>query len=532
METSLRGLSGRSFKLFLKRETTSRAKAITAGAIATAVLQSSSIINLLVLSMVGAGVVQMENALAIMLGSNLGTTLNSWIVALFGFNYNIETLALPFAGFAGIIMAFSNRESRWFLWLQFIFSIAFLFIGLGFIKNGMESFTLQTDLPGLRDYPLVVFLAAGILLTTLIQSSSATMAITLSALHTHNLELIAAMAIALGSETGTTFKLFLASAGGLAVKKRVALGNFLFNFISTVAIFLLLTPVHYLIVNVLRIQDNLIALVFFQSFVNICGILLFSPFLPWISKFLLKRYTTTGEESFYISKVPVADTDLAQAALEDETKHFIHCVVDYSCDSFRLEKELNFGSAFQKGHDRKTLAEKYDYIKQLHGEMHGFCLKVQNANLAKKDSERLNQLVSSIRNTMYAAKNIRDAQHDIDQMRNSSNEIKYNFYSQSRKILQEFSLQAIALVNRQNQGSCFGDLAALYQSITAGYTEALQMLYKESLVNRVNEMEISTLINFNRQLFTYFKSLLFGLKDYLLAPKETEYFDSLPGFIR
>lgn len=153
LETSLRGLAGRQFKLFLKRATTSKAKAITAGAMATALLQSSSIINLLVLSMVGAGVVQMENALALMLGSNVGTTLNSWIVAVFGFNYNIEILALPVAGFAGISMAFINKENRWFLWLQFVFSLAFLFISLGFIKNGMEAFTLQNDLPGLSHYP-------------------------------------------------------------------------------------------------------------------------------------------------------------------------------------------------------------------------------------------------------------------------------------------------------------------------------------------------------------------------------------------
>ena len=75
-------------------------------------------------------------------------------------------------------------------------------------------------------------------------------------------------------------------------------------------------------------------------------------------------------------------------------------------------------------------------------------------------------------------------------------------------------------------------LTAVYQSITAGYSETLHLLYKENLANRVSEMEISTLINFNRQLYTSFKSVLFGLKDYLLTPKEAEYFDALPGFIR
>ena len=372
METSLRGLAGRQFKLFLKKETTSKAKAITGGAIVTAVLQSSSIINLLILNLVGAGVVQMENALALILGSNLGTTLNSWVVAIFGFNYNIENFALPVAGVTGICMVFINKESKLYLWCKFLFSLAFLFISLGFIKSGMETFALQTDLPALMKYSLIFFLIAGILITALVQSSSVAMALTLSALHTNAITLNAAMAVVLGAEIGTTLKLFLASAGGIAVKKRVALGNFLFNIVTAGVIFLLLGPIRNLIVNTLAIKDNLIALVFFQSFVNLGSILLFTPFLPGISKFLLKRFKDTGDESFYIGKVSTNDTDLALEALENETRRFIQRVVDYSYDSFNLEKDVKTNNELQKDFGKKTVTEKYDDIKHLHGEIHGF----------------------------------------------------------------------------------------------------------------------------------------------------------------
>ena len=186
----------------------------------------------------------------------------------------------------------------------------------------------------------------------------------------------------------------------------------------------------------------------------------------------------------------------------------------------------------EKEFNKKTVAEKYDYIKHLHGEIHGFYLKLQNATAEKKDSERLNQLISSIRNGMYAAKNIRDAQHDIEQMRNSSNDIKYDFYLESRQKLLSFSQRIMAMVNSKNQKKSFEELTNLYHSISTSYSETLQLLYKETLANRVSETEISTLINFNRQLYSYFKSLIFGVKDYLLTPVEGEYFDSLPGFIR
>ncbi|MBL0146237.1 MAG: Na/Pi cotransporter family protein [Chitinophagaceae bacterium] len=278
MEASLKHLANRKFKLFIKYQTHNKLKAIGGGAIATGLLQSSSIVNLLVLSMVGAGVVQMENALAIILGSNLGSTFSSWIVALFGFDYNIENLMLPIAGVAGILMAFINTESKKYLWLKFMFSLAFLFIAFGFIKTGMEGFVKQTDLSVFTQYPVIIFLLLGVLLTAIVQSSSATMALALSALYTNAISLYVATAIILGSEIGTTLKLFFVPANGIAAKKRVALGNFLFNCITVFFIFILLWPINNLITNVLKITNKLFALVFFQTFINFCSIILFTPF--------------------------------------------------------------------------------------------------------------------------------------------------------------------------------------------------------------------------------------------------------------
>ena len=532
MENSLRLLAGRSFKLFLKKQTKNKLKAIGAGAIVTGFLQSSSIVNLLVLSMVGASVVKMENALAIILGSNLGTTLDSWLVATLGFNFNIESFALPVAGITGILMAFSSRESKWFLWLKFLFSLAFLFIALGFIKTGMEGYVKQTDLSAFTQYPVIVFLLLGVFLTTIIQSSSATIALTLSALHSNAITLYVATAIVLGSEIGTTFKLFLASAKGLTAKKRVALGNFIFNLVTVSIMFLFLQPVNYFITDMMKVNENLIALVFFQSFVNLFSIALFFPFLNLLSRFLMKRFIDKEDESIYISKVPLTDPELALEALESETNLFINHVIDYSLDSFDLEEVIGANPAVQKGFLRKTVAEKYDHIKQSHGEMHTFYLKLQNAGLHKTETERLQQLIAAIRNTMYAAKNIRDAQHDIVQIRNSSNDIKFSFYWQSREKLLNFYRHVLTLLNKEDRGKHFEDVTALYRSVTAGYSDTLQLLYKENMANRVSEIEISTLINFNRELYTSFKSVLFGLKDYLLSAKEAEYFDSLPGFIR
>ncbi|MBK8496370.1 MAG: Na/Pi cotransporter family protein [Chitinophagaceae bacterium] len=156
-------------------------------------------------------------------------------------------------------MAFLNRESKWFSWSKFLFGLAFLFVALGFIKSGMEDFVKQTDLAFFNRYPLIVFLLLGIALTAVVQSSSLTIAITLSALHTQAISLQVAMAIVLGSEIGTSIKLFLAAANGSATKKRVALGNFLFQCGYRDHTFVLLRPVYQFITGVLHLNNELIA---------------------------------------------------------------------------------------------------------------------------------------------------------------------------------------------------------------------------------------------------------------------------------
>jgi phosphate:Na+ symporter len=532
MENTLRHLAGRRFKLFLKKQTDSKVKAIGGAAVVTGLLQSSSIVNLLILSMVGAHILQMENALALILGANVGTTLTGWIFATIGFNFNIEIFILPVAGITGIFMAFIKRESNWFLWTRFLFSFAFLFVALGFIKNGMESYVKQTDLSFFTQYPVIVFLFLGIILTTVIQSSSATIALTLSALYLNAISFYAATAIVLGSEIGTTFKLFLASANGMAGKKRVALGNFIFNVVTVVIVFIFLRYVNRVITDVLQVKNNLIALALFQTLVNLLSVILFFPLLKLLSRFLIKRFPDKEEISLYICKVPPNESEFALEALEKETKHFISLIMTYSLDSFNLMQPGKISNTLHKNFCHKTVTEKYDYIKQLHGELHSFYLKAQNASLNKSETERLDKLISAIRNMMYAAKNIRDVQHDIEQISNSSNDIKYSFYIQSGKKLIQFYEQVEVILYAEKNKNIFNDLNRFYQSITKGYSEALQLLYKEGLNNRVSEIEISTLINFNRQLYTSFKSVLYGLKDYLLTTKDAEYFNSLPGFIR
>ena len=246
LETSLKKLSGRNFKLFLQRVTKSKIGAVGGGVIIAGMLQSSSIVSLMVLAFVGAGVFVVENGLAIILGANLGTTLDSWLVATLGFKVNIEVVVYPII-FVGSLLLALSRNNKLMNLAYFLIGFSLLFIGLSFMKTAMELPASAVDFFHYSGYPPLFFLICGFVITLIVQSSSVTMALTLSALHAGTIDFVSAAAIVLGSETGTTIKLFIGSIGWNASKKRLALGNLFFNIFLTIVAFALLHPILFLI---------------------------------------------------------------------------------------------------------------------------------------------------------------------------------------------------------------------------------------------------------------------------------------------
>lgn len=532
LEESLSKLAGRSFKVYLKTQTNNKFKAVASGAIVTAVLQSSSVVSLMVLAFVGSGVLAMQNALSVILGANIGTTLTSWIVATLGFKVNIESIAYPLVGIFGIAMTLLRPDQKAFHWSKFLFGFGLLFIGLSFMKNGFEEIALGFDFSILSNYPLIVFVLAGFVLTSLIQSSSATVAITLTALNSGAITLLPAMAMVLGSEVGTTVKLLIASVNGIAAKKRVAFGNFIYNTFIIILVLATLKPINSFIINVVNIQDDLLALVVFQSGINVLGVVLFFPFLNWFGRLLNNMFTGNDEGVKYISSVPASvGGELALDALAKETRRFMLLVIDFVSNSFDSNVKSNIdhvGDDFEE----KSITEKYAYLKQIHGEMHAYAVKFNKTGLNSEELEFLDRINASIRNSMFAAKSIKDSHFDIDQFKNSSNDVKYQIYAHRSDELTKFYERISDLLLKPEGFNAFEDMVDIYHTIQKGYTEELNNLYKEGTEFNLTDVEISTLINFNREVYNSYKAIVWAIKDYLLSKEQSQYFGELPGFIR
>lgn len=535
LEESLKNLSGRNFKLFLQKITKNNISAVAGGIIITVVLQSSSMISLMVLAFVGAGVFSVKNAIAIILGANLGTTLASWILATLGFGINIAVFAYQIICFSGFLLIFFGKRKNIKYVSYFLFGFGLLFIGLSFMKMAMESQVENFDFSIYNQLPLFAFLVLGFAITILIQSSSATMALTLSALHAGAISFPPAAAIVLGAETGTIMKIILSASKGNATKKRVALGNLVFNISITSLSFILIEELLSLITDVLNIKDPLIGLVTFSSFINLLSILIFLPFLNRFAKFLERFFKETDScAAAFIGHASTIEPETAIDLLRMETKYFIHNSMLFNLELFEINlKSFRENDEFKnintkKKYFSKNMEEKYEFLKQLQGELQAFYLELRTKLQSERSSE-LNQLISAVRSSMHAVKSIKDIGTNISNLKSSSKDIKYNFFVYHRKKTKNLYRELNALFTK-NDAADFEKFHEIFQTIQNNYTEALNNFYTEAQTSKVENIDITTVINFNRELFTSNKAMLIAIKDSLLDEKQAADFNEIPVY--
>lgn len=535
LEESLKNLSGRNFKLFLQRITKNNIGAVAGGIIVTVVLQSSSMVSLMVLAFVGAGVFSMKNAMAIILGANLGTTLASWLVATLGFKVNIEIVAYPAVCIAGLLLIiFGNRKTIKYI-SYFLFGFGLLFIGLSFMKTAMENQVQDFDFTPYAQMPLIVFLLLGFVFTVIIQSSSVTMALTLSALYAGAINFPIAATIVLGAETGTIIKVLLSAIGGNASKKRVALGNLLFNIFITAFAFALLNPILLLITDVFIIKDPLIGLVAFSSFINLLAILIFLPILNFYSRFLEHFFKETdASAAAFIGHASVAEPETALDLFRRETKYFIHNSMLFNLELFKIDTQsLRKQSDFKEINEKrdyfsKTKEEKYEFLKQLQGELQAFYLALRTKLQPEQGSE-LNQLIAAVRSAMHAVKSVKDIGSNITNLRSSSKDIKYNFFLYHKKETEKLYQELNAFISKEKEAS-FENLQAVFDTIQNNYTAVLNDFYTNAQNTAIEDIDITTIINFNRELFTSNKAILMAVKDSLLDEKQATEFNEIPVY--
>jgi len=534
LENALKEFAGRSFKLFLRKYTGNKYKAIFGGTIVTGLLQSSSLVTIIVLSFVGAGVISMRNAMGIVFGSNLGTTLDSWIVATIGFKLDILKIALPVVGFSGLALVLTNSSRKIYPVLKFCMGFGLLFLGLNFMKDSIEQLFKEFDFTPYLQSPRILFVLLGFVITAIIQSSSATMIIVLSALNAKVFPFETAVAIVIGSELGTTIKILIGSIGGIAAKRRIALGNIIFNCVITVSAYIFMFPAITLITKIVGKEEPLIALVMFQTMINLAGVIIFLPFMDKFADWLEKVFSDKDNTATrYIQSVnPVVD-ELALEMMEKETFLFLYRTIKLNAEGFEidhlkgLEKDP-FKEFGRKQNNEKTLKEKYDHLKRSEGEILSFYIKMRESKMDEKDFIRLNHLLMSVKNAMYSAKGMKDVLHDRKNFYNSADETKFGQFKLLKKQLHDFYIGIIEILKLKDRDQCYKQLEKMVAQITKDQDVRMKTIYEQSEKDTLEKLDLSTLLNVNRELFSSCKALIFSVKDLVLESSQADKFNDIP----
>jgi phosphate:Na+ symporter len=327
MTDGLKVAAGDTLRTILAAATRSRLRGLASGVLITTMVQSSSAVIFATVGFVNAGLLTLYQSIGVIYGSNLGTTLTSWIVALVGFNVNLQALAMPAIGIGmALWVAFGTRR---------LGSLGQAFAGFGLFFLGIDllrdTFADMGDAALLGAWAsegllsLLLFVLIGTVLTVLMQSSSAALAVTLTAAGGGLIPLTAAAAMVIGANVGTTSTAAFAALGATASARRAASAHVTFNAITAVVAFVLLSPLLWL---VMQLSDLLglagmvaTSLAIFHTLTKLLGVALMWPLTGAMVRFLERRFRSQEEDEsrpMYLDRNVQTAPALATAAMAQE----------------------------------------------------------------------------------------------------------------------------------------------------------------------------------------------------------------------
>lgn len=315
MTEGLKLAAGNALRTLLAKWSKTPFRGVVSGAAMTALVQSSSAVTVASLGFVNAGLLSMRHALGIVYGANIGTTMTGWLVAMVGFKLNIQAVALPMIG-VGMILKLLKPNSRLASVGIAIAGFGLFFVGIDSLKTAFEGIVSTFDLSQFKAEGVegfLMYLVIGFVMTVLTQSSSASIALTITAATSGMVGIYAAGAMVIGANIGTTSTAMFASIGATSSAKRVAAAQVVFN-VATAVVAALILPllfglIHWITAVAEIDADPGITLAIFHTLFNLLGVALIFPLNDRLASFLEQRFVSLEEEA---SKPKHLDKNIAQ----------------------------------------------------------------------------------------------------------------------------------------------------------------------------------------------------------------------------
>lgn len=513
MEESIRVLSGGAFKSLIRKYAGTRSRAISSGIVSTAVLQSSSAVSLMVLAFVGAGIMNLIQAISVMMGAKIGTTATAWIVAVFGFEFNIDSFTLPLIGIGGLGIIVLAKSSRYVNISKLLVAFGFLFMGLDYMKSSVDQFSELLDPALLSGYGTVAFALAGMVMTAIMQSSSATIAIVLTMLFSEVIDFQAGAAMVVGANVGTTITVLLGSIGGMFIKKQAAFSQLIFT-VSTAVITLLILPMlTWLVLMVFGFNQNVVlGLALFHTLFNVIGVMLFYPIIPALAE---KAEQWFPEKEVHLSTfIHKTEPTIVDAAIEafrkeigNQLKHTLTFI-----DSLFTPVKLSSGIG-------------YSDLENYHAEIFGYYTQIHVVGLDEEDSRRLDELLRASRNIMNTAKNLNDASGAVLMLKKEKDVLYVAAYTLIKSRLSnviEKSMDFLKAVESDEAINIKAVQKELSDLIDKSDKEFIKRCSNAIQLSDSPNTEITSLLMLNRSVTQSCRMILFSLKALINSSVEGE----------
>ena len=428
MSEALQKVAGAKMRHILAAMTSNRVKGVITGLLITTIIQSSSATTVMVVSFVNAGLLSLIESIGVIMGANVGTTVTAWLISILGFKISMAEVSLPLIGLC-LPLLFSNKRSRK-SWGELIIGFALLFIGLEFLKDAMPNLDENPEiLTFLKEYTdmgyisYILFMLIGTALTILIQSSSATMALTVVMCANGWISFEIAASMVLGENIGTTVTANLAAMVANTAAKRAALAHLVFNVFGVIwvlSIFpIFLGWIEHLSVflgignPVSNIGSVPMALSLFHTMFNVANVLILIWFVKLIAKIVTKLIPIKekNEDAFTLKHIKIGLLSTPDASLF-QAKQEISLYAKNTKDMFKKVTECLEMSTkdFPKQFD--NLVKMEDESDKVEIEIANYLTKVSESKLSTENSQRIRamfKIVSEIESIADSSLNVTKA---------------------------------------------------------------------------------------------------------------------------
>nr|WP_317405202.1 Na/Pi symporter [uncultured Helicobacter sp.] len=464
--SGFRVFNGGFLENLLTSSTSTAVKSITFGTIATAVMQSSSLVSVLSISFVSAALLSLAQGIGVIFGANLGNSAGSWLIAGVS-GMKISALALPLI-VGGVLFNFQSSKASKGIG-QILIGIGFFFLGVGYIKDGFEEYKEVVDfsqysMEGL--YGVLLFVGLGALMTAIVQSSHATLTIIISAFAAGSMSYENALAATLGTSVGGVMTAVIASLSTNIDGKRLAVANCIFNF--SIALLVIATFDYFVLINssistLLGLEENsVLRIAVFHTLFNLVGVVLMLPLIPKIATLLesiMKDKDSQVDKPLYVNDTIVQYQDTAFIALTREVYHLyenafelISHALGFSRQDIRSQDKIDdvLKARIWAKEDVDIEIFYIKKIKVLFNAILDFSTEVQAHTQDKVYIYKFAMLTSASRHIVEAIKNMELLQPNLKKNSLSKNQILSNEYNALRTHL-ALLLRSIEEINTDEE---------------------------------------------------------------------------------